>query len=275
MVCQSPVAGDCTLYDSLLRCPECGFVFADAHLSEDEHRALYQKDYFFGLEYTDYLRSRDALQQNFRRRIDTLSRFSPGGRLYEIGAAYGIFLDLARARWQVQGIDIAQDACAHARHELGLDVVCGDFLEVPLGCEDYDVFCMWDTIEHLQEPDRYLDKIARHQRAEGLLALTTGDIGSWSARLQGQHWRLIHPPTHLQYFSADTITRFLARYGFKVIYLRHPGFYRSLDGMAQWALAHFGKRGKTIYQRVRHAGWMRKSVCLNLYDIMFVVARRL
>ena len=274
IVCQSIVPEDSSLYGLLLRCPQCGFVFADACLSEDEHRALYQKDYFFGHEYADYLRSKDALQRNFRRRFETLTRFSPGGRLYEIGAAYGFSLDLARTRWEVQGIDVAEHACVYARQELGLDVACGDFLKVSLAHDSYDVFCMWDTIEHLQEPDRYLDKISRHLSNGGILALTTGDIGSWSARLQGRHWRLIHPPTHLHYFSAETIERILARFGFEVVQLSHPGFYRTLDGMAHWALTRFGRWGEDVYNRVRQAGWMQKGAYINLYDIMFVVAQK-
>ena len=47
------------------------------------------------------------------------------------------------------------------------------------------------------------------------LALTTGDIGSVNARLRGHKWRMIHPPTHLHYFSAETMKALLDRHGFR------------------------------------------------------------
>lgn len=274
LVCEADVPPDSRLYGSLRRCPGCGFVFAEVELSDGDIRQIYQAPYFAGDEYADYLKDKHVLQKNFARRIETLSRFSSGGRLYEIGAAYGFFLELAQVRWRVEGIDIAEEACSYAREQLRLDVRCGDFLETPLETDGYDVFCMWDTIEHLREPDRYLEKIACHLRRGGYLVLTTGDIGSWSARLQGKHWRLIHPPTHLYYFSVQTMTRFLDRYGFDVVHLSHPGYYRSLKTMARWFLIRFGRCGEDMYSRARNAVWMRKAIYVNLFDIMFAIARK-
>ena len=57
--------------------------------------------------------------------------------------------------------------------------------------------CLWDTIEHLAEPEAYLEKIAKSLPVGGWLFLTTGDIGSPMARARGSRWRMIHPPTHL------------------------------------------------------------------------------
>ena len=274
LVCERVVPPDSTLYGVLRRCPHCGFVFSRSESSEAEIRQIYQASYFSGGEYAGYLEDKPVLQKNFARWVETVSRFCSGGRLYEIGAAYGFFLELARARWQVEGIDIAEEASAYARQELGLDVRCGDFLKVSLDHGPYDLFCMWDTIEHLREPQRYLEKIARHLRPGGYLALTTGDIGSWSARLQGRHWRLIHPPSHLHYFTVPTMTRLLGRHGFEVVHLSHPGFYRGLGAMARWLLNRFGRRGKALYDRIRGARWMHVGIYVNLYDLMLVIARR-
>jgi SAM-dependent methyltransferase len=274
LVCEAEVPPESVLYRTLRRCPRCGFVFAPVELSDLQAHDLYQAAYFRGGEYAGYLEDRAALQRNFRQRMTTLAHFAPDGRLYEIGAAYGFFLELARERWQVEGIDVAAEACTYARQELGLDVRCGDFLELPLEPAAYDVFCLWDTIEHLRRPDLYLEKIARCLKSGGYLALTTGDIGSWSARLQGKHWRLIHPPTHLYYFSALTLARLLGRYGFTVVHVSHPGFYRSSEAMLRWFLSRFRRPGERLYRRLQGARWLRWSIYLNLYDIMFLIAQK-
>lgn len=274
IVCDTQVDAQGSVNGALLRCPACDFVFAQVQPSADEHLSLYQRDYFFGDEYVDYMRSKPALQANFRRWIDLLSRFSDGGRLYEIGSAYGFFLEMAQARWQVEGIDIAREGCVYARDKLHLNVQCGDFLEVALEGDAYDLFCMWDTIEHLREPHRYVAKVARYLRPGGHLALTTGDVGSWSARLQGRRWRLIHPPTHLHYFSVPTLTRLLDRHGLDVVHVSHPGFYRSVESMSHWFFSLFGRRGKGLYRGLQDRAWMQAAVYLNLFDIIFVVARK-
>ena len=62
----------------------------------------------------------------------------------------------------------------------------------------------------------YGEKAYEVLKPGGRLFLTTGDIGSWVARIQGPRWRLIHPPTHLHYFSKATITRLLTGLGFSV-----------------------------------------------------------
>lgn len=273
LVCRSEVPPESVWYDSLQRCPACGFVFASQMPSDEEIRRLYEPAYFAGEEYANYLQDKPILQRNFKRFLEVLRRFSTGGRLYEVGAAYGFFLELAREYWQVEGIDIAAEACAYARQVLDLDIHCGDFLSTPLPEGSYDVVCMWDTIEHLREPDRYLEKAARCLRPNGYLALTTGDIGSWSARLQGRRWRLIHPPTHLYYFSASTMKRLLNSLGFEVVHLSYPGFYRSLGAMVRWFLAKAGDRG-ILYRKLKSGWWTRLSVYLNLYDIMFVIAQK-
>ena len=79
-------------------------------------------------------------------------------RLFEIGSAHGFFLEVARPLFRsVAGIDISADASSYARNVLDLPVATGDFLDAILP-EAVDVVCLWDTIEHLQHPDRYLEK---------------------------------------------------------------------------------------------------------------------
>ena len=68
---------------------------------------------------------------------------------------------------------------------------------------------MWDVIEHLNDPDLYLKKINKITNNDGILALTTGNIASFNARFSKQNWRLIHPPSHIHYFSRESMTKIL------------------------------------------------------------------
>ena len=266
-----------TLYPAIVRCKSCEFVFAEEDVQEHELLRIYQKNYFFGEEYSDYKKDREVLRRNFELRLDVLRKFADPARhkrLFEIGSAYGFFLELAREHFEVVGgIDITEDGVRHCVNELGLDVIQGDLLQTNLGDQKFDLVCMWDTIEHLRTPNLYLEKISEHMPSGSLLTVTTGDIDSANARMKKSKWRLIHPPTHLQYFSLKTLTRMLDGLGFDVIYSHHCGFYRSLDNVFYNL---FVLRGgvPVLYRLMVKTGFARRFFYLNLYDIMYVIARK-
>ena len=260
----------------LVRCRQCGFVSADLELEPAALAGLYSHKYFAGEEYRDYVGERALIEQQFRARLERLLRFvpAPGSkRLFEIGAAYGFFLSVARDVFQrVEGIDIAADAAAMARDSFGLPVATGDFLDYPVQGR-VDVVCLWDTIEHLARPDLYIEKASAILNAGGVLALTTGDIESLVARVRGARWRQIHPPTHLHYFSGNTLTRLLERHGFRVKYLGTEGMTRSVDTMAFILLA-VKRRQQRLYRVLKRARLLDWNLHLNLRDILFLVAER-
>jgi SAM-dependent methyltransferase len=245
-------------------------------MSADALTALYGRDYFFGEEYANYVEDRHVLEKNFAARLETLRRFlTPSHRrLFEIGAAYGFFLNLAREIIPgVSGIDVSPDAVHFANRQFGLAVTRGDFLDAELGGEPIDVLCLWDTIEHLAAPRRYLEKAAAHMRPGSLVAITTGDIASANARRQQARWRLIHPPTHVHYFTRQSLTTLLERCGFRVLHVEYCGAYRSIGGMLQNLVGlRWGWRRLGAF--LQAAVPPRLDGYINLHDIMYIVAER-
>lgn len=265
------------LYQGILKCQNCGHVFADLGLSDEELFELYRKNYFFGEEYSDYVADKKIIQKNFELRFKVLQKFLKASHrsLFEIGSAYGFFLDLVRNRFaKVQGIDITEDGVRYAREELKLDVIKADLLKHELDGQKFDVVCMWDTVEHLRDPHLYIEKISQQMEPGSLLTITTGDIESLNARFKKAKWRLIHPPTHIHYFSKKSLNRMLENYGFEVIYNRYCGFSRSVDNVAYnvLVLRHKSPKLYNLLKKMRLTGF---DFYLNMYDIMYVVARKL
>jgi 2-polyprenyl-3-methyl-5-hydroxy-6-metoxy-1,4-benzoquinol methylase len=244
-------------------------------VSDERLRQLYGHNYFFGEEYTNYLADRRAIERNFRLRFRTLRRFinpERHRRLFEVGCAYGLFLNLVREHFEVvQGIDVSHEAVEYARKEFALDVIAGDLLRHDFKGTAYDVVCMWDTVEHLKRPDLYLQAVAQHMDAGSVIAITTGDIDSINARLQRERWRLIHPPTHLHYFSRASMEQLLNRLGFDVVSSDHCGFYRNIGSMID-GLTRGVRRNSTCLDWLKEGPLARSAIYLNLYDIMFVMA---
>jgi len=275
IVCEANDAAP--LYPGILRCRACGYVFADMRLTDEELFRLYNEEFFTGAEFSDYAADAKFFRKNFALRLRELNKFLDPARhrrLLEIGCAYGFFLDVARREFaHVEGIDITDAGVRYAREELRLDVVQADFLAHDYGARKFDVVCMWDTIEHLREPQTYVEKIAAHTERGALLALTTGDIESMNARLRKDRWRLIHPPTHLHYFSRKSIAQLLDAHGFDVVYNRYCGFYRSIGNMAYNVLV-LRQQKPQLYRPLERLGVGGLGFYLNLYDIMYVIARR-
>ena len=229
VVCQSETNE--ALYPSfqIVQC-ECQHVYYTCALNDDEIRELYQKNYFSGHEYADYVADKPAIQRNFKARLAKVRSHVPdGGKLLEIGSAYGFFLELAREYYDVSGFEICRDGVTHATEKLGLDVRCEDFLLASIEENTFDAICMYDCIEHLPRPDFFIEKISRLLKPGGKVFITTGDISALVPRIRGKSWRMIHPPTHIHYFSQNSLGRLLKQAKITPVEVKYPAVWRSLN----------------------------------------------
>lgn len=265
----------------LKRCGDCGFIRADMSVTQDEAERLYQEGYFTGAEYGDYLADAESHRRNFAERL-RLARAVAGatlGPVLEIGCAYGFFLEQCRdAGIEATGVDVCVEPVRYARMTRGLDARVGDFLAMKLPEKRFRSVCMWDTIEHLEHPEAFVARAREVLVDDGMLFVTTGDIGAMFARWRGPKWRMIHPPTHLQYFSTASIARLLERQGYRVEYSRSTPMYRNigetLGRLTTLARGTVGRVAAAAHKLTPRA-IQRCGFWLDLGDIMYVAARKI
>jgi SAM-dependent methyltransferase len=208
---------------AIVKCSVCGL--GRAQCDEFDPREYYSGDYFSGGRadgYADYRGAEAVLRREFSRSLAFVRRHQAGGRLLEIGCAYGFFLQEAATFYEVTGIEIAE-AAARSCRERGLRVVTGladERILAQLGM--MDVIVMLDVIEHLPDPRATLALCHRHLKPGGIIVITTGDFGSPYARLAGPHWRLMTPPQHLWYFTPESLRRMSRSLGLTVAACDHP-----------------------------------------------------
>jgi SAM-dependent methyltransferase len=263
----------------LQQCGNCGFIRADLQIDRAELEALYQESYFRGDEYGDYLADREVHRRNFQRRLTEIRKqLGTPKSVYEIGCAYGLWLEVvSEHKIPARGIDICQGPVQYARDELKMDATCGDFLTAAITPAAHDLFCMWDTIEHLPRPELFVERIYELLPSGGTFVFTTGDIGSRYARWQGARWRMIHPPTHLHYFSKKSARQLLEKHGFQMLRAHSIGIYRNLHsvlGALEALKSGWMQKSATAAGRVLPNWFQRCGGWVNLGDIMIVMARK-
>ncbi len=264
------------IFSGLIQCKKCKFITTNTRLSDDELKSLYSEKYFNGEEYTAYIEDKQVIQQNFRSRLRTLLKHidNPNTKkMFEIGCAYGLFLDVSKEHFKsLQGIDISSDAVSYAKSKLELDVISGNYLEYQLQ-DKKDVICMWDTIEHLKNPELFIEKASKDLNTGGLIAITTGDISSMNARIRRGKWRQIHPPTHLHYFSKETLQQLLINNGFEIVSCTYPASKMSLKNIAYIILMIRSKNEK-LYNFLDKIGVLKYNILVNMFDLMYIIARK-
>ncbi|NDR55564.1 glycoside hydrolase family 99-like domain-containing protein [Aliiruegeria sabulilitoris] len=116
-------------------------------------------------------------------RLEHLHRYRLARKLVEgldvldvaCGEGYGSALIADQAN-SVIGVDISEDAIAHAKHhytDRKLDFRVGSAAELPLRPASVDVVVSFETIEHLAEQEQMMEEIRRVLKPGGLLMISS------------------------------------------------------------------------------------------------------
>ncbi|MDO8527725.1 MAG: class I SAM-dependent methyltransferase [Deltaproteobacteria bacterium] len=221
------------------RCPNCGLRRLDPFPDETEWRHLYNrkeyysenlhelhKDLVFGYD------EKKAIIQCYKNHLQHIkSAYPPPARLLEIGCASGVFLDLAqKAGYEVSGIEVNKYAAEYATHHFGLKVSNSMLEEANLPANAYDIVVAFDVIEHVVDPNTFINKIKRLLRKGGITVIGTPNTDSSLHRLAEflarASFGIIQYPLfrfygwgkqHLHLFNPHSLNHLLASYHFEPI----------------------------------------------------------
>lgn len=196
----------------LSRCGRCGHIFANPSPSPEFIDSLYSQ-----VEDPSYDEESEGRARNFLSILRTLEKLRPDkGALFDVGAATGILLALARDRgWIPAGVEPSGWAVARAANRYGLSILHGSLADAPGSLGPFQAVTMVDIIEHTPRPREAVAKARALLENGGLLCLVTPDIHSPAARLAGKRWWHLRPG-HLAYFSKESLERLLGDAGFRI-----------------------------------------------------------
>ena len=204
---------------ALVTCPTCGQAFMSPRLNHEGRLALYGARAYFdsGVYKTEGAK---GLQRTWSDgRLDLIDAALGGGRrtsLYEVGCAYGMFLEAAKSRgYAVGGLEFSPVAAEIASQRLGTSIYVGEVVDLPAA--DYDVVAFWDTIEHVPDPRAFMDAAVRLIRPGGVVALSCPRFDSLAARLTRTRWWTLKPHKHIWHFTRKDLRRLLADVGLEEV----------------------------------------------------------
>jgi 2-polyprenyl-3-methyl-5-hydroxy-6-metoxy-1,4-benzoquinol methylase len=147
-----------------------------------------------------------------------------GKRVLDVGCSSGYLArPLVEKGCTVVGLEFDADAAEEAR-SVCAEVFVGDAetMELPFEAGSFDVVLCGDLVEHLRDPEAFLDRVRPLLRADGRLVLTTPNVANWSMRLGllAGRWRYtergILDRTHTHLFTRKTLVETLERAGYVV-----------------------------------------------------------
>jgi SAM-dependent methyltransferase len=215
---------------SVVRCSTCGQVFVSPRLNPEGREALYGDPAYFD---DGVYRNAQAtlLQRTWSRgRLDLIEDALGGSdraRLFEIGCAYGLFLEAARNRgFLVGGLEFSPVAARTASDRLDRDIEVGE-VEHLNHSRTFDVVVSWDVIEHVPNPGVFMKAVGAMVRPGGVAAFSCPYLDSLPARLLGSRWWNLKPEKHIWHFTVDGLAALLGEHGLEPVRIVRNPFSRA------------------------------------------------
>jgi len=196
-------------------CVDCDFVFKDLDslsINLDEYYANLTDDYYDSLQ-----ENRRVLEHN--KMLGIINQNKLNGNVLDIGCGTGGFLDsLDSKQWEKWGIDPALFT-GKILKEKNIKPINTGFLNAELPKKYFDVVTMFDVMEHIYEPKKYIKKIKEILKDDGIILLATPNVSSLMAKISGKHWRHYSAIGHITFYSPKILKQILEEEGFSDTYI--------------------------------------------------------
>lgn len=263
---------------SYYKCSRCHMV--SLYMVPESYSVIYEAEYFKGgkngFGYVSYDEDKESMRGSFVKYFGIIKKISnKTGRLFDVGAATGFFMLMAKeAGFDVSGIEIS-DYAAELGRSKGLDLKTGVLEDMSSVSDKYDVVTMLDVLEHMPKPEDGLNIVNKILKTGGLVVINTPDSGSLWAKIISKNWHLLVPPEHIHLFNKESVRKILERQGFEVLMVGHVGKKFSIEYIFIMYYKWFKMDlFKSVASKLKGT-WLGKfSLPTDFRDNMFIVARK-
>ncbi len=241
------------------QCAGCKLIFlpqAPADLGR-----YYESDYYAipALEELQTIARKDP------NKIDLVRKFATGGRLLEIGPAFGVFAWQAKdAGFTVDAIEMDSRCCEFLRDTLGVNAIQSDAPHAAIATlPSHEVIAIWHVLEHLPQPFEFLQAAAANLAPGGVLVIAMPNPQAFQFRLMGRHWPHLDAPRHLTLIPLNLLTRRLRALDLEPVYV-------TSDDSDARSWNRFGWQ-RLLMNRFRNR-WLQRAMFVLGYGLSWIMA---
>jgi len=254
------------------RCTACGFAFQPDRDAE-ALRELYDESYFETYEGPGYASDLDQRRHEGAVRLDAIERYSPPpAKLFEVGAAEGVFLEEARQRgYEPSGIEPSDGGARVAREQRGLDVRTAFIEDLDFEPATFEVICAWHVLEHVSTPLAPLERLRDALRPGGLLFIEVPNFESLVAQRKRLQWPALDLKHHVGQYGPRSLTTLIERAGFEVVDLHSIAMFTRMRPVPLTRPAYLPNR---LLASARAGAPLVRSTHPWKHELLWAVARR-
>jgi len=251
----------------LYKCLDCSLVFRQV-VDADRNPVLLYDDF-----YKNELSSRFNSWVEYIVRLLRLYRafkiFTINWRaktILDIGSGRGFTLHYLRKIFRYRraaGIQISRQALDFSRNVLGLEIHDKDFLELTWDNNLFDVITLWHVLEHVVDPERYIEKTRDVLTADGCLIIEVPNFSSWTRKLAGKYWLGLDLTYHISFFSPESLVSMLERHGFRVTLVHTFSLEHSTFVSTQSIISRLTKTDQVFFRWLQGMKYHPRKLIIN------------
>lgn len=172
----------------------------------------------------NYLINNEPAYWSTTQAIKKILLLNKKARILEVGSGLGYFTySLKKDGYNIQGLDISQNAVNEASAKFGDFYICDDlhrFAESNL--ESFDLVIMTEVIEHFNEPKEFVKSINKLLKKNGSFVFTTPNKSFYPNAVS---WYTETPPVHCWWFSEKSIEQLASDLSMRLNFIDFSDYY--------------------------------------------------
>jgi len=200
----------------LLQCPNCFHIKRDMELCNANAR----EHAWGGSSFFDKIRN----SLTYRQLIRIMRCAAQERNVLEIGFGHGDILARFLADgYKINGVDLnTLNIGINDAVKAQGNFILGKAEDVQLESEAFDLIYAIHLIEHLEAPKKVFEKCYNALKKDGILFFITPNANSKGLKIFKDSWWNLEDPTHLRFFSEESVTMLLKQTGFQNIEISIP-----------------------------------------------------
>ena len=211
----------------LIDCESCGFAH-QSPLPTLEELGEYYAYHFYSKQKPDYLskmdKESDYWQTIYSWRYNQVKKYLKIDcpNVLDVGSSGGFFLNVAKNKGaSVYGIEPSEQAANYCKNKFGIEVKADIYERCEYPENFFDVIHISLVLEHLLDPKHFITWAKNILKKDGILIIEApfefNQLQNILVKeMQYPHWYFSYPD-HINYFSIDSLTKFVNKHHFSRI----------------------------------------------------------